>query len=253
MSRIRSKRFHLNPATSTEPGAGETLAEPLPSAESPTGHRQPSSLCPLRRNSSRQLSPEKAAAILAGGMQEFLAHGYSAATMDRVAVAAGVSKATVYSHFRDKESLFIALIQELVLQRFNAIFDPVSANHLAEPPEVVLRSLANGLLASAASDPRWLNFMRVILGESGRFPQLAKAFVANIEQTGFTTVCHYFRHCPHLKVSDPEATARIFIGALVHFIIVQEILHGKEIIPMEQQRLIDTLIAMVLHSCAITG
>jgi TetR/AcrR family transcriptional regulator, regulator of autoinduction and epiphytic fitness len=206
-----------------------------------------------RHRVSRQLSPEKAAAILAGGIQEFLAHGYSATTMDRVAVAAGVSKATVYSHFRDKETLFIALIQNLVQERFQETFAPISESHLAEPPDIVLRALANRLLESATSNPQWLNFMRVILGESGRFPQLAKAFVSNIERTGFATVCHYFSHCPHLRVADPEATARIFLGSLVHFIIVQEILHGKEIVPMDQERLIDHLIAMVLHSSAVTA
>jgi len=65
----------------------------------------------------RQLSPEKAEAILEGGMQEFLAHGYAATSMDRVAIAAGL-KATVYSHFQDKEGLFIALIQRLVEGKF---------------------------------------------------------------------------------------------------------------------------------------
>jgi TetR/AcrR family transcriptional regulator, regulator of autoinduction and epiphytic fitness len=196
----------------------------------------------------RALSATKAAAILAGGMQEFLAHGYSAATVDRVAVAAGVSKATVYSHFRDKESLFIALIQQLVEERFQAIFTPIADAHLAEPPAEVLQRLAEGLITTATGNPQWLNFMRVILGESGRFPQLAKAFVGKIEQTGFACLSHYFCHSPHLQVADPEATARIFIGALVHFIIVQEILHGKEIIPMERQRLVDSLIAMILQS-----
>jgi len=41
------------------------------------------------------------------------AHGYAATSMDRVAIAAGVST-TVYSHFQDKEGLFTALIQRLV-------------------------------------------------------------------------------------------------------------------------------------------
>ncbi|MFM2305164.1 MAG: hypothetical protein RLZZ135_2577, partial [Cyanobacteriota bacterium] len=74
----------------------------------------------------RQLSADKAAAILAGGMQEFLAHGYAGTSMDRVATAAGVSKATVYSHFQDKEGLFVALIEQLVQGEFRSIFDPTS-------------------------------------------------------------------------------------------------------------------------------
>lgn len=193
----------------------------------------------------RQLSPEKAKAILEGGMQEFLAHGYAATSMDRVAIAAGVSKATVYSHFRDKEGLFIALIQQLVEVKFRSIFDPSNPKVLQLAPEILLRELANRMLDLATSEPQFLNFMRIVLGESGRFPELARAFVRNVEQTSFSLLRHYFENSPQLKTSDPEATARIFIGSLVHFLIVQEMLHGKDIVPMERDRLIDTLIHLI--------
>ena len=81
----------------------------------------------------RQLSPEKAEAILAGGMQEFLAHGYAGTSMDRIATAAGVSKATVYSHFQDKEGLFTALIEQLVQGKFRSLFEPSPENLQLEP------------------------------------------------------------------------------------------------------------------------
>lgn len=193
----------------------------------------------------RQLSPEKTEAILAGGMQEFLAHGYAATSMDRVAIAAKVSKATVYSHFQGKESLFIALIQRLVEQKFQSIFGAADAEILQMPPQTVLRDFANRMLDIAQNEPQFLNFMRLILGESGRFPQLARAFVSNIEQTAFRRLVHYFTSCPHLTLSDPEATARIFIGTIVHFMIVQEMLHGGDILPMERDRLVSQLIHLI--------
>jgi AcrR family transcriptional regulator len=199
-----------------------------------------------KSGSDRQLSPEKTEAILAGGMQEFLAHGYAATSMDRVAIAAKVSKATVYSHFQDKESLFTALIQQLVEQKFQSIFGAGDAQLMQKPPQVVLRHIANHALDIGKNEPHFLNFMRLIIGESGRFPQLARAFVSNIEQAAFRKLCHYFTHCPHLNLSDPEATARIFIGAIVHFMIVQEMLHGKDILLMERDRIIDNLIQMIV-------
>jgi TetR/AcrR family transcriptional regulator, regulator of autoinduction and epiphytic fitness len=193
----------------------------------------------------RQLSPEKTEAILEGGMQEFLTRGYAATSMDRVASAAKVSKATVYSHFQDKESLFIALIQRLVEKKFRYVFEVTDAKFLQATPQVVLKEIANRALDIGALEPQFLNFMRLILGESERFPQLARAFVANIEQTSFKRLCQYFSDSPHLKFSDPEAMARIFVGALVHFMIVQEMLHGKDIVPMERDRLIETLIHLI--------
>jgi len=198
----------------------------------------------------RQLSLEKAEAILEGGMQEFLAHGYAATSMDRVAIAAGVSKATVYSHFQDKEGLFTALIQRLVEGKFRSIFDLANEKVLQTAPEIILQDLANRVLNTGMNEPQFLNFMRVILGESGRFPQLARAFVRNIEQTSFKMLRQYFTTCPQLKLSDPEATARIFIGTLVHFMIVQEMLHGKDIVPMERERLIENLVNMIVANQA---
>jgi TetR/AcrR family transcriptional regulator len=64
---------------------------------------------------------EKAEQILTGAMQEFLVHGYAATSMDRVAKAAGVSKATVYTYFQDKEGLFAALVQRFAQRKFSII------------------------------------------------------------------------------------------------------------------------------------
>ena len=193
----------------------------------------------------RQLSPEKAEAILAGGMQEFLAHGYAGTSMDRIAAAAGVSKATVYSHFQDKEGLFTALIEQLVQGKFRSLFEP-SPENLQLEPRIFLRELANRFLDISVNEPEFLNFMRLIVGESGRFPQLARAFVRNIERNSFGMLQQYLAACPQLKLADPEATARIFIGAVVHFLIVQEMLHGKDIVPMERDRLINNLVDSIL-------
>jgi hypothetical protein len=39
------------------------------------------------------------------------------------------------------------------------------------------------------------------------------------------------------------------IGSLVHFVITQEIMHGKDIMPMESDRLIDALTHLIVN-CA---
>jgi TetR/AcrR family transcriptional regulator, regulator of autoinduction and epiphytic fitness len=194
----------------------------------------------------RQLSPEKTAAILDGAMQEFLTRGYAAASMDRIAATAGVSKATVYSHFADKEGLFQSLIQQLVQKKFCAIYGTADDPRLQGDPSIVLRYLANHVLDTSMSDPQFLDFMRLIVGESGRFPELARAFVRNIDHSACQYTNQYFKsHADDLKLVDPEATARIFIGALVHYMIVQVMLHGADIMPMERDRIVDTLINLI--------
>jgi AcrR family transcriptional regulator len=68
-----------------------------------------------------------------------LREGYYAATMDRVAEEARVSKQTLYNYFADKESLFVALVQKWkcrgTLQRLRAALaaiDPASVEQRGE-------------------------------------------------------------------------------------------------------------------------
>lgn len=205
------------------------------------------------KTKERRVLTGKAEAILEGAMHEFLAHGYAATSMDRVAATANVSKATVYSYFRDKENLFNALVERLAGERFRSVFSLLGDEHLKENPGVVLRSLAVSGLDIAAKDEYVVPFMRLIVGESGRFPELARAYVNHIAKPILENLSHYFAAHPELEITDPQATARVFIGALVYFIIVQEVLHGKKILPMKRERFIDGLLSLTLGAGAQTG
>lgn len=180
-------------------------------------------------------------------MQEFLAHGYAAASMDRVAAAAAVSKATVYSHFKNKKGLFDALIRRLVEQRFGPILHG-ALDHRAAPdePGLALRQLATKMLDSVSTDKQLQAFMRLIVGESGRFPELADAYVHYAVKPVITTLTQYFKSSPQLNLPDAEAAARIFMGTLVYYVLLQEVLHGKQTLPMKRERLVDNLLLLIL-------
>ncbi|WP_445174029.1 TetR/AcrR family transcriptional regulator [Microcoleus sp.] len=159
--------------------------------------------------------------------------------MDKVAKTGGVSKATVYSYFADKEGLFAALVQRLAQKKVHFIV-------LDEEPAVALRFVATTILEQVTQEPEYLNFVRLVIAESGRFPQLAQTFVKNLAKPGIERLAQYLALHPELKLPDPEATARIFIGSLVYFQLTQHLMHGKDIIPMERDRLIDGLLHLVL-------
>jgi TetR/AcrR family transcriptional repressor of mexJK operon len=54
---------------------------------------------------------EKRAAILQAAKALFPVRGYDGVSMDAIAQAAGVSKLTVYSHFQDKDTLFVESVK----------------------------------------------------------------------------------------------------------------------------------------------
>ncbi|MDJ0704316.1 MAG: TetR/AcrR family transcriptional regulator [Leptolyngbyaceae cyanobacterium MO_188.B28] len=198
-------------------------------------------------HSDRQKSVEKTQAILEGAMAEFLAHGYAATSMDRVAATAGVSKATVYSHFQDKQRLFTALIQRLVSSKYKTIFGLESDQSLRGEPKVVLRTIAENMLDNIQQNPLLLSFMRVIVGESGRFPSLAQPYVQHMAKPVLELLSEYLGSRTELNLTDPEATARVFIGTLVYYVLLQEVMHGKEILPMERDRIVDTLVELIVR------
>ena len=196
-------------------------------------------------NIERSKSEAKAEAILKGAMQEFLKHGYAATSMDKVAKAARVSKATVYSHFGDKEGLFNALIKDLVKDKFQTVMGLQKPQSLEQDPKIVLSAIATRMLNNAKCDREFQDFVRIIIGESGRFPELAKAYVNNLAKPAIETLTQYFKSHPELNLKDPEATVRVMIGTLVYFVMLQEMLHGKDIIPLENERLVETLTSLI--------
>jgi AcrR family transcriptional regulator len=185
-------------------------------------------------------SIDKAEQILQGALPEFLKHGYACTSMDKVAQAAGVSKQTLYSHFSDKEGLFTALVKQMACQKFKLVW----SQPLDGEPETVLRELAYRLLGEV-NDKDYLCFLRLIVAESGNRPDLAQLFLRNIAQPALKILTRYFQEHSALKLPDPEATARIFVGAIIHYILTQEMLHGKEIIPLEKERLVDSLVYLI--------
>ncbi len=89
--------------------------------------------------------------------------------------------------------------------------------------------------------------MRIIIAESERFPELAKLYTHTVIKQGRQLLCRYFDAHPQLNFVDSEAMAHIFIGSLVSYVLAQEILYGKEIIPLEYDRLIDSLVNLVIN------
>jgi len=75
---------------------------------------------------------------------------------------------------------------------------------------------------------------------SGRGQDTASCYV-------LTEMTRYLEEHRELNFDDCEAIARIFVGTLIHHIITQEILQGKEIMPITSDRLMDSLISLIVN------
>ena len=111
----------------------------------------------------------KLAQVSQGARDIFLRDGYSGASVDDIAGAAKVSKATLYSYFPDKRLMFEEAMQT-EHQRLEAA-SPLSIDHTAEPAEAIpmlTRQIAEWLMSAEV-----VRLHRVHIAEAARFPAVA--------------------------------------------------------------------------------
>jgi TetR/AcrR family transcriptional repressor of mexJK operon len=126
------------------------------------------------RKLERALQPRamKPQQIREAAARLFQEQGYGAVSMDAIARAAGVSKATIYAHFADKAELFEELMKAVCREEWVAVtmLD-------AEPGDLRAELHAIGkAYAEFLVDPRAVRIYRMVLAESPRFPELGRAF-----------------------------------------------------------------------------
>ena len=85
--------------------------------------------------------------ILARAATLFAHRGYSATSMNEVAQACGLSKATLYHYYEDKYAILVSIAEGHV-QRLHALVSEVSAERLA--PEAHLRELISRIVLEYA-------------------------------------------------------------------------------------------------------
>ncbi len=114
----------------------------------------------------------KEAAIISAASRTFLIHGYDGASMDEIALAAGVSKRTVYNRFRSKEELFAATIEESCRRILPVDIDAIEKSLSTEAFTMELaRLFLRGML-----DPEAIALRRIASFEAGRNPALGRLY-----------------------------------------------------------------------------
>lgn len=114
----------------------------------------------------------KARQILGGARAAFMELGFEGTSVDDIARRAGVSKATVYKHFADKEALFAAVVRGECARHVEATFTV----RLTESDTYAgLLEIAEHFVDLVLS-PGAQRMYRVVIAETARFPEVGRAF-----------------------------------------------------------------------------
>ncbi len=129
-------------------------------------------IAPTPQGPGRPKDLAKREAILAAAQVLFLAKGYEGSSMDAIAAEAGVSKLTLYSHFRDKEALFAEAVKTTCETRL-----PRSLFVLTEGCSIrqVLLDIGHAFQALVNS-PESIGLHRVMVAMGTQNPALSRMF-----------------------------------------------------------------------------
>lgn len=151
----------------------------------------------------------KRQAIVSAAARSFFDVGYAATSIEQVAAEAGVSKVTIYNHFKDKSGLFTAAVEhECEKIRGTFKLDGIATGTLRER----LTTIGEAMVAFL-SRPEMVQFERRIAAETEHEPDVGKAFLAagpHRMKAAFTMLLTAMQANGEIDVSDPELAAEQF-------------------------------------------
>jgi len=156
-------------------------------------------------------------AILDAATTVFLREGYERASVDTIAAEAGVSKRTIYNHFRDKKELFVTIVE-----RARALANeirPSDPNLLSDPSRIDTDLVIAGQrLLDVLLDPNSAALRRVILSEVDHHPELGPACMEGTPMLIKRELADRLAHLSAmgaLDIDDPTLACRQFIALIM--------------------------------------
>ena len=180
--------------------------------------------------------------ILAGARRVFLRDGFAAASTDAIAAEAKVSKRTLYVYYPSKEELFAGVMRELTIEnpQTRAL---ESMEEMTPGSEEELRrdllELAKKMVVTMMQ-PDYLALLRTTIADTHRFPQLGGLFRATVPERAMRSFSVFIERSQESGVVpgvDGETAARMFVGPLLTYAVLDGLLAGGSPRPPAQEKI----------------
>ncbi|MBX4956118.1 TetR/AcrR family transcriptional regulator [Rhizobium lentis] len=158
----------------------------------------------------------KRMSILDAAADVFCRQGFAGASIDEIAAVACVSRQTIYNHYREKETLFVAVIED-VMNRANAMLFsvlstfPESAGNLEDDLTAFVMRLNKNCICN--HDGKFLR--KLVQTEGERYPHLFESWRQQGPGKLTTALSALFARLAHrqaLAIDDFDVAARQFVA-----------------------------------------
>lgn len=165
---------------------------------------------------------DRPAEIVEAAMDVFVEHGFAGTKLSEVAKRAGVAKGTLYLYFDTKEDLFRATARQALAANLDAMEQSSAAfaGSVTEFVPVLLKRAAGRM-----GDGRIPGIVRMVLGESRAFPDLARIWHDEVVSRVLTLLSGMIANAQargEIRPGDPNLYAFSVIGPMVLGLLFHE-------------------------------
>ena len=225
----------LPSVSSFPPEVGGASSEAAPATLRGSGEKR------RQRSRRKEARPSE---LVAAALELFVERGFAATRLDDVAASAGVSKGTLYLYFDSKEALFKAVIQEAIVPELVAA-EQLLAGHRGSAAEVLRELTFFWWRHSGAT--RLAGVPKLMIAESGNFPELAKYYHDHVMMRGRALVSAVLTRgieAGEFRAVDLETAIDLIIAPVI-------MLHVWRYSVCEHEREIDAEAFLSMHCDAI--
>jgi TetR/AcrR family transcriptional regulator len=182
----------------------------------------------LETTGTRMAGDERRQQLLQVAMRLFSEKGFSGTTTKEIANAAGVSEATVFKHFDNKDELYASILDRKACSRdFNDPFEELADKIAAKDDFGVFYTMALNALDHHEED---CDFLRLMLHSALEGHDLARIFFENFITNVYEFLGAYISQRQAdgaFREMEPRIAVRALIGMFVHHSL-NNILWDKE-------------------------
>jgi AcrR family transcriptional regulator len=168
------------------------------------------------------------AELLDAAARVFARRGYHGATLDEIAAEAGFTSGAVYSNFKGKEELFLALTDQEIEQRLE---DFRAVGEAADTPGGTQEAASERFAKFVREDPDWPLLYFEFWAYAARNPGLRKEFSKRRRSIQKTLAEMIERQCAEAGVRLPIAPEHVAValGALIDGLAFERVIDPDSI------------------------
>jgi AcrR family transcriptional regulator len=203
-----------------------------------------------RRPRWQRRKEDRPTEILEAALEVFATRGFAAARLDDVAARAGVSKGTLYLYFKSKEELFKAVVRHHLLGNL------ADAEAMVRDSDRSTPELMHGVLKAfglALTETRAGVIPKLIVAESGNFPDLARFYTDEVVGRGFRLIASLLERGTargDLRTVDVGVAPPIIMGPMLLLALWKNVFEPHAELKLDTSRYLNAYLDILFNGLA---